>query len=70
MTYTLRNVSRESYTPQQNKPLTGETRKGINGNRMGKQLLPACKHCKCQRYTPCGCEGAVKERQQKDSATA
>lgn len=29
MAYTLRNVSRESHTPQQNKPLTGEPNKGL-----------------------------------------
>lgn len=52
------------------KELTGEVGKGIKGKRMGKQLLPTCKHCKCQRYTPCGCEGAVKERKQKDAAAA
>lgn len=34
------------------------------------KLLAPCKHCKCQRYTPCGCEGSVKERAKADSVAA
>lgn len=53
------------------KELTGEVGKGIKGTvKNRKQLLPTCKHCKCQRYTPCGCEGAVKERKQRETQAA
>ena len=50
-------------------PLCEGKIKGINSTVKDRsKLLATCKHCKCQRYTPCGCEGAVKERNAEKEA--
>ena len=40
-------------------PLKEGKIKGIKSTGKREKLLSRCEYCKCQRYTPCGCEGAV-----------
>lgn len=65
----VRNISRLAHFPVKERLLTGGAGNGIKSTVKDRsRLLAQCKHCKCQRYTPCGCEGAVKERESKTEA--
>ncbi len=33
-----------------------------------REKLTKCNHCNCNRYTPCGCGGAVKAREAKTAS--
>lgn len=59
MAYTLRNVFRDSHTPQQNKLLTGETNKGIGSVK---------KMVKAQAEAKAKAEAAAKAKAESEAA--
>jgi len=48
--------------PRENK----ETIKGLKSCRKSSDRTVHCKWCKCNRYSLCGCAGAVKEREKTE----
>jgi hypothetical protein len=48
-------------------PLKDGKISGIKSVNKRLKLSSTCQFCKCQRYSPCGCRGAVKERKEAET---